>query len=111
VDAAHARAGEESGQELAQKQYTLCADPSVARCLAAFPDDPSRPPSASVTVKRGKLNDRLDITLRNIKPGLAFDMFTVEHSKFLADGTVDPAFVARNKSFGLAWYQSDLEVK
>jgi len=81
------------------------------RCLAAFPDDPSRPPSASVTVKRGKLNDRLDITLRNIKPGLAFDLFTVEHSKFLADGTVDPAFVARNKSFGLAWYQSDLEVK
>ena len=80
-------------------------------CLAAFPDDPSRPPSASVTVKRGRLNDRLDIQLRNIKPGLAFDMFTVEHSKFLADGTVDPAFVARGKSFGLAWYQSDLEVK
>ena len=38
-------------------------------------------------------------------------MFTVEHSKFLANGTIDPAFVARNKSFGLAWYQSDLEVK
>jgi hypothetical protein len=93
-----------------QKQFNLFADPSVVRCLAAFPDDPSRPPSASVTVKRGKLNDRLNITLRNIKPGLAFDMFTVEHSKFLADGTVDPAFLARNKSFGLAWYQSDLEV-
>src|SRR5262245_60694808 len=90
-----------SAQELDQKQFNLFADPSVVRCLAAFPDDPSRPPSASVTVKRGKLNDRLDITLRNIKPGLAFDLFTVEHSKF----------VARNKSFGLAWYQSDLEVK
>jgi hypothetical protein len=100
-----------SAQEIDQKQFNLFADPSVVRCLAAFPDDPSRPPSASVTVKRGKLNDRLDITLRNIKPGLAFDLFTVEHSKFLADGTVDPAFVARNKSFGLAWYQSDLEVK
>ena len=100
-----------SAQELDQKQFNLFADPSVVKCLAAFPDDPSRPPSASVTVKRGKLNDRLDITLRNIKPGLAFDLFTVEHSKFLADGTVDPAFVARNKSFGLAWYQSDLEVK
>ena len=100
-----------SAQEIDQKQFNLFADPAVVRCLAAFPDDPSRPPSASVTVKRGKLNDRLDITLRNIKPGLAFDMFTVEHSKFLADGTVDPAFVARNKSFGLAWYQSDLEVK
>jgi hypothetical protein len=99
-----------SAGEVNQKQFNLFADPSVVRCLAAFPDDPSRPPSASVTVKRGKLNDRLNITLRNIKPGLAFDMFTVEHSKFLAAGTVDPAFVARNKSFGLAWYQSDLEV-
>ena len=99
-----------SAGEVDQKQFNLFADPSVVRCLAAFPDDPSRPPSASVTVKRGKLNDRLNIKLRNIKPGLAFDMFTVEHSKFLADGTVDPAFLARNKSFGLARYQSDQEV-
>jgi hypothetical protein len=100
-----------SAQELDQKRFDLAADPAVVRCLAAFPDDPSRPPSASVTVRRGELNDRLDIQLRNIKPGLAFDMFTVEHSKFLADGAIDPEFVARGKSFGLAWYQSDLEVK
>ena len=100
-----------SAQEVDQKRFELFADPSIVRCLAAFPDDPSRPPSASVTVKRGDLNDRLDIQLRNIKPGLAFDMFTVEHSKFLDNGTVDPEFIARNKSFGLAWYQSDLEVK
>jgi hypothetical protein len=106
--AALARVG--SAQELDQKRFDLAADPAVRRCLAAFPDDPSRPPSATVTVKRGRLNDRLDIQLRNIKPGLAFDMFTVEHSKFLADGTLDPDFVARGKSFGLAWYQSDLEV-
>src|SRR5262245_40620786 len=100
-----------SAQELDQKRFDLFPDPAVVRCLAAFPDDPSRPPSATVTVRRGNLNDRLDIQLRNIKSGLAFDMFTVEHSKFLSGGTVDPAFVARNKSFGLAWYQSDLEVK
>jgi hypothetical protein len=100
-----------AAQEVDQKRFDLFADPAVVHCLAAFPDDPSRPPSASVTVKRGKLNDRLDIQLRNIKPGLAFDMFTVEHSKFLDNGTVDPEFIARNKSFGLAWYQSDLEVK
>src|SRR5262249_29377513 len=72
-----------SAQELDQKQSTLFADPPVVRGRPASPADPSPPPSASVTVKRGKLNDRLDITLRNIKPGLAFDMFTVEHSKFL----------------------------
>ena len=100
-----------NAQEVDQKRFDLFPDPAVVRCLAAFPDDPSRPPSASVTVKRGRLNDRLEIQLRNILPGLAFDMFTVEHSKFLAAGTIDPAFVARNKSFGLAWYQSDLEVK
>ena len=109
--AAVALARVSTAQELDQKQFNLFADPSVVRCLAAFPDDPSRPPSASVTVKRGRLNDQLSIQLRNIKPGLAFDMFTVEHSKFLSDGTVDPAFITRNKSFGLAWYQSDLEVK
>jgi hypothetical protein len=109
--AAVALARVSTAQELDQKQFNLFADPSVVRCLAAFPDDPSRPPSASVTVKRGRLNDQLSIQLRYIKPGLAFDMFTVEHSKFLSDGTVDPAFVTRNKSFGLAWYQSDLEVK
>jgi len=99
-----------SAQELDQKRFDLFADPAVVRCLAAFPDDPSRPPSATVTVRRGNLNDRLDIQLRNIKSGLAFDMFTVEDSKFLAEGTVDPDFVARGKSFGLAWYQSDLQV-
>jgi hypothetical protein len=111
VVAAIAIARVSSAQELDQKQFNLVVDPSIVKCLAAFPDDPSRPPSANVTVKRGRLNDRLDIQLRNIRPGLAFDMFTVEHSKFLADGSVDPAFVARGKSFGLAWYQSDLEVK
>jgi hypothetical protein len=110
VIAAVALARVSGAQELDQKRFDLIPDPSILKCLAAFPDDPSRPPSASVTVKRGRLNDRLDIQLRNIQPGLAFDMFTVEHSKFLADGTVDPAFLARNKSFGLAWYQSDLEV-
>ena len=109
VAVAVARVG--AAQELDQKRFDLTAGPSILGCLAAFPDDPSRPPSATVTVKRGRLNDRLDIQLRNIKPGLAFDMFTVEHSKFLADGRVDPEFLARNKSFGLAWYQSDLEVK
>ena len=62
VVAAIAVARVSSAQELDQKQFDLFADPAVVRCLAAFPDDPSRPPSASVTVRRGKLNDRLDIT-------------------------------------------------
>jgi hypothetical protein len=38
---------------------------------------------------------------------LAFDLFTVQHSPFRADGTKDPAFTG---SFGLAWYQSDIQI-
>ena len=89
-------------------RFSLVANPPFLRCLAAFPDDPSRPPSATVTVRRGRENDQLDITQRNVKPGLGFDLFTVERSPFLATGDPDPDFQPRQ--FGLAWYQSDLEV-
>ncbi len=97
-------------QEVNQKRFDLAPNPAAIRCLAAFPDDPSRPPSATVLVKRGKLNDELDIVLRNVKAGLAFDLFTVERTSLRSDGTVDPDFKARGGSFGLAWYQSDLQV-
>jgi hypothetical protein len=58
-----------------------------------------------VTVERGDLNDTLTLRLRNIKPHLAFDLFTVQRSAFLADGR--PDLTARNR--GLAWYQSDVQ--
>jgi hypothetical protein len=92
-----------------QTRFDLHPNPQFVRCLAAYPDDATRPPQATVTVKRGNLNDQLSIQLKNIKPGLAFDLFTVERSSLLADGTVDPE--AKNKGFGLAWYQTDLEVE
>ncbi len=40
-----------------------------------------------------------------IKPGLAFDLFTIQNSNLLSTGAVNPAFI----NFGLAWYQTDLE--
>src|SRR5262249_15780392 len=43
---------------------------------------------------------------RGFKPGLNFDLFTVEHSPQLADGSPDPNF----QNFGLAWYQSDIHI-
>jgi hypothetical protein len=49
----------------------------------------------------------LILDLDGFKPGLQFDLFTVQHSPFRADGTKDPAFTG---SFGLAWYQSDIEI-
>ena len=54
---------------------------------------------------QGALADDLTITGSGIKPGLAFDLFTVQNSSLLANGTPDPHFT----NFGLAWYQTDLE--
>jgi hypothetical protein len=86
-------------------RFNLVPNPQFINCLAQFPGDARRAPTAEVTVTRGKLNDELDLHLHNIKPGLAFDPFTVQHSSLTADGKPDPAFT----NFGFAWYQSDLE--
>jgi ZU5 domain len=80
-------------------------NPSVLRCLAQYPDDPERQPVVTADVVRGDLNDGLFLKGKNIKPGLQFDLFSIERSLLVADGTVDPAF----HGFGFAWYQSDLE--
>ncbi len=85
--------------------FKLVANPKFANCLARFPGDSSRAPSADVTVQRGNLNDTLNLHVRNIKPHLAFDLFTVQNSSLLANGAPDPAF----KNFGMAWYQSDVQ--
>jgi hypothetical protein len=85
--------------------FDLHANPKFLSCLAAYPTDPDRQPTAEVTVVRGELNDALFLHARNIKPGLKFDLFSVEHSPLGADDKPDPAFV----NFGLAWYQSDVD--
>jgi hypothetical protein len=58
-----------------------------------------------VTVVRGSLNDALTVSGQNIKPGLKFDLFTLERSNLLPNGFPDPNF----RDFGLAWYQSGLQ--
>jgi ZU5 domain len=80
-------------------------DPKILPCLAQYADDDSRQPSVEADVVRGDLNDGLFLRGKWIKPGLAFDMFTVERSSLQADATKDPNF----HGFGFAWYQSDLE--
>jgi len=100
-------AEDSSGQDVTT--FPLYPDPTVVGCLT---DNSGSPPTAVATVKRGKLNDRMCLRLEHIKPGLNFDLFTVERSKLRSDGTVDPDFANKfNKSFGLAWYQSDIEIK
>ena len=60
--------------------FNLAPNPKFIKCLAQYPNDPSRPPSAHVDVVKGNLNDRLTLHLHNIKPNLAFDLFTVQRS-------------------------------
>jgi hypothetical protein len=85
--------------------FDLVPNPKFVNCLAKYPGDPSRPPTASVDVQKGDLNDRLTLHLHNIKPNLGFDLFTVQRSTLDAQGKpISPA-----PSFGLAWYQSDVQ--
>jgi hypothetical protein len=86
-------------------KFSFHVNPKFASCIAQYPNDARRAPSVQAVVVRGSLNDGLFLRGSNIKPGLAFDLFTVQNSQLLANGTVDPDF----KNFGLAWYQSDLE--
>jgi hypothetical protein len=85
----------------------VVANPTLLPCLAKNPsaDDPRKLPQAAVELERGELNDTLRLHLRNIKPGLAFDLFTVQRSNKLANGSPDGSF----KNFGLAWYQTDVQ--
>jgi hypothetical protein len=88
---------------LTRSTFNLTVNPTILPCLQ---QSTKFPPTATVTVVKGNLNDTLTIRLRHVKPGLAFDLFTVQNSRFLSTGELDPAFV----NFGLAWYQSDIEV-
>jgi hypothetical protein len=83
--------------------FTLVPNAAFLQCLSA---DGTTPPVATVVVKRGNLNDTLAIRVTGLKPNLQFDLFTVQRSPFLADGSKDPDFPG---TFGLAWYQSDLD--
>lgn len=84
--------------------FDLVPNPATVECLRA---NYNEEPRAHATVIRGKLNDTLILDLDGIRPDLAFDLFTVQHSPFFANGTRDPAFTG---SFGLAWYQSDIHI-
>ena len=69
--------------------FNLVPNPSFVNCLRK---DSYEEPRARATVIRGKLNDTLILDLDGFKPGLAFDLFTVQRSPFLSDKTSDPNF-------------------
>ncbi len=104
--AALAAAGIASAQDKKDEiSFNLVPNPQVVDCLRA---NSWEQPRARATVIRGPLNDTLILDLDGFKPELAFDLFTVQRSPFQADGSSDPAFKG---SFGLAWYQSDIQIR
>jgi hypothetical protein len=94
-------AGQSSPRQTAR--FKLYPNPKFLACITNPNDDES--PEAEVQVVQGVLNDKLTLRLRHFTPGLDFDVFTVQRTNLLSDGTLDPNFP---KSFGLAWYQTDV---
>jgi len=88
-------------EEVTTKTFNLAPEAKFLSCFAA---NVAKPPTAKVTVTRAGQRDHLVLTVSGLKPRLHFDVFTVQRSNLLANGSVDPGFT----NFGLAWYQSDL---
>src|SRR2546425_1248830 len=68
-------------------RFQLFPNRPVVHCLAA---SDAVTPTVDVVVRRGRLNDKMKLYLKNFKPGLNFDLFTVQRSPQLADGAADP---------------------
>ena len=85
-------------------RFSLFPTQKFLACVSA---DSARPARVSARVERGDDNDTMTLRLDGFKPDLAFDLFTVENTPQLADGTANPDF---KDNFGLAWYQSDIHV-
>lgn len=88
--------------EVKEKTFNLTAESKVLSCLSA---GDGVDPTAQVILHRGNLNDVLMLHAEHLKPNTGFDLFTVQRSNLLADGSADPNFA----NFGLAWYQTDVE--
>ena len=90
---------------LAQVQdiiFPLSPNPKFVSCLGE-PGGPT--PTAEILVQRGEQNDVLILHAEHLRPNLKFDLFTVQNTSLLSNGTPDPSFA----NFGLAWYQTDVQ--
>jgi hypothetical protein len=101
--AATAAAAAATTSKVASTTFEMFPQASLVNCLTPSPHAPA--PQVRVTVDRGDLNDTATVRLRGFKPGLGFDLFTIQHSPQTSTGAADP-----NPSVGLAWYQTDLQV-
>jgi hypothetical protein len=81
-------------------QFSMFPAAKFLPCMAA----PGQTPTATVSVVKGTPNDSFVLTTTGFKPGLTFDLFSVQRSNQQVDGSPVPNF----PGFGLAWYQSDV---
>jgi hypothetical protein len=82
-------------------RFSMSPIGSLVPCMSA---DGKTAPTIDVRVHRGDENDRLDIRGRGFKPGIQFDLFTIQNSRLNSAGVPDPNF----GGFGMSWYQTDL---
>src|SRR5947209_8166006 len=66
--------------------FSLVPSPNITSCLPKA--------HGSATIKTGKLNDTLTVSVSGLAPSTGYDLFILE---------------LPNKPFGVAWYQSDLQ--
>jgi len=90
-----------SWAEIQETIFELKAQQKFLACFA----QPGFTPAAQVILQRGTDNDVLILRAQHLKPNLSFDLFTIQNSNLLSNGSVNPNFL----NFGLAWYQSDLQ--
>jgi hypothetical protein len=88
-----------------EARFQMFVNRAELNCLKSS-DNPRHQPSVDVRVDRGDDNDTMTLRLRDFKPDLQFDLFTVQNSNQNADGSPVAGFT----NFGLAWYQSDIHV-
>jgi hypothetical protein len=93
----------QSSADVTTKSFSMFVNPANLSCLRKTGETPK----VNATVTRGSLNDTLTLTLSGFKPGIQFDLFTIENSNQTSSGQKDPKF----KGFGMAWYQSDIHVR
>jgi hypothetical protein len=63
-----------------QINFQLSPNKPFLACMAA---NPNVPPTVDAVVTRGSQNDTLTLKLKNFKPGLKFDLFTVQRSNLV----------------------------
>jgi len=107
LSTASARAQDDLGAASTTRKVTfdLALNPKLTS-TTCLEQSSKTTPRATVTVTKGSLNDTLVIRLEHFKPGLDFDLFTIQNSPLQSDGTADSTFT----NFGLAWYQSDIKI-